>query len=142
MKCKIIGLRVCLLVVFCCLSWFAVAQTNDNDKRLLLGEWVWEETSTVENGQMVTFDLYNDYYKLYAEVEVKENTVFLKNRDEKAYEVKYEVDGNYLGIDLPSGKSYIAEWAILDDKLYLEFSDSQSSNVSKKGNLLVTYKRK
>ena len=86
--------------------------------------------------------LINDYYKFYAEIEVKENVALLKNSDEKTQEIKYEVDGNYLGFDLPSGESYIAEWTIIEDKLYMEFSVFHPNDTLKKVNLLIVYKRK
>lgn len=145
MEFKNIRSRTCLLFVFFCLSWFAVAQTNKNDndrKRLLLGEWIWEEASIADDEWPIIFDFNNDYYKFYADIDVKENTVFLRDSDERAQEVKYEVDGNYLGIDLLTGESLIAEWVILEDKLYLEFSVSHPFNASKKVNLLVIYKRR
>lgn len=127
-----------------------MAQVKENDKKLLLGEWVWIEASIDDDKHSQTIDLYNDSYKFYPEIKVAENTVFLKEADEetrkvideKTKEVKYEVDGNYLGVDLPSGGSYIAEWAILEDKLYMEFSSTHLQDVSKKINLLVVYKRK
>jgi hypothetical protein len=131
-----------LLIIFFSISLFSIAQTKENDKSLLLGEWIWEGASIAEGKRPVTFDLYNDYYTFYSEIEVAENTVVLKEEDEKTLEVKYEVDGNYVGIELPSGKSFIAEWVIIEDKLYLEFSVSGLDNTSKKENLLVVYKRK
>jgi len=142
MEFKNIRSKVQLLIIFFSMSLFSIAQTKENDKNLLLGEWVWEEASLTDDKQPISFDFYNDYYKFYAEIEVKENEVFLKNSDEKTQEVKYEVDENYLGFDLPSRESYIAEWAILDDKLYMEFSISSPDNTLKKVNLLIIYKRK
>ena len=134
--------KTLLLIIFFSISLFSIAQTKENDKSLLLGEWVWENASIIDNKQPISFDFYNDYYKFYEEVEIKENEVFLKNSDEKTQDAKYEVDGNYLGFDLPSGESYIAEWVILEDKLYMEFSIPSLDNVLKKVNLLVIYKRK
>ncbi|MDR1707583.1 hypothetical protein [Dysgonomonas sp.] len=142
MELKNIYSKSLLLIIFFSMSLFSIAQTKENDKNLLLGEWVWEEASIADDKQLISFDFYNDYYKFYAEIEVKENEVFLKNSDEKTQEVKYEVDGNYLGFDLPSRESYIAEWTILDDKLYMEFSISSPDNTLKKVNLLIIYKRK
>lgn len=142
MELKNIYSKSLLLIIFFSMSLFSIAQTKENDKNLLLGEWVWEEASIADGKQLISFDFYNDYYKFYAEIEVKENEVFLKNSDEKTQEVKYEVDGNYLGFDLPSRESYIAEWTILDDKLYMEFSISSPDNTLKKVNLLIIYKRK
>ncbi|MBS5978501.1 MAG: hypothetical protein KIB51_02005 [Dysgonomonas mossii] len=142
MELKNIYSKSLLLIIFFSMSLFSIAQTKENDKNLLLGEWVWEEASIADGKQLISFDFYNDYYKFYAEIEVKENVVFLKNSDERTQEVKYEVDGNYLGFDLPSRESYIAEWTILDDKLYMEFSISSPDNTLKKVNLLIIYKRK
>lgn len=130
------------MIIFFSISLFSIAQTKENDKSLLLGEWFWQEASIADDKQPISFDFYNDYYKFYAEIEVKNNVVFLKNNDEKTQNVKYEVDGDYLGFDLPTGKSYIAEWVILEDKLYIEFSIPSLDNVLKKVNLLVIYKRK
>ena len=140
MEFKIIRLRACLLLIFCSLSWFAVAQTND--KELLLGEWVWENALIDDSKRPMAFDLHNSYYKFYGEVEIKNNTVFLKNSEEKTQEVKYETNENYLGLDLPSGESFIAEWAIIEDKLYLEFSSNDIYDLSKKVDVLLVYKRK
>lgn len=142
MEFKSIRSKIQLLVIFFCMSLFSMAQTKENDKKLLLGEWVWIEASIDDDKHPITFDLYNDYYKFYEELEVKGNMVFLKNSDEKTQEVKYEVNGNYLGVDLPSGESLIAEWAIIEDKLYLEFGNTHPYDRSKKINLLVVYKRK
>ncbi len=147
MESKNIRSKVLLLIIFFSISLFSIAQIKENDKSLLLGEWVWENASIVDNKQPISFDFYNDYYKFYEEVEIKENVAFLKNNDEKTQNVKYEVDGDYLGFDLPSGKSYIAEWTIFEDKLYMEFiymefNSPYPSDESRKGSLLVIYKRK
>lgn len=142
MEFKNIRSKVQLLIIFFSISLFSIAQTKENDKKLLLGEWVWEEASIADDKEPMGLDLYNDYYKFYAEAEVKENVIFLKNREEKTHEAKYETDGNYLGVDLLSGEAYIAEWAILEDKLYLEFNTLHPYDLSKKVSLLVVYKRK
>lgn len=141
MKLNIIRSRVCLLLVFCSLSWFAVAQTNDDGKKLLLGEWVWEEASLPGKEYAIHLDLNNNHIKFYSEIEIKGDAIFLKE-DEKKLEVKYEVDGNYLGYDLPSGESFIAEWVIIEDMLYLEFTGNDLYDASKKVNVLLVYKRK
>ncbi len=142
MESKNIRSKVLLLIIFFSISLFSIAQTKENDKASLLGEWTWEEASIADDKQPITFDLYNPYCKFYAEIEVKENVVFLKNDGEETQEIKYEVDGNYLGFDLPSGESYIAEWTIFEDKLYMEFNSPYPSDESRKGSLLVIYKRK
>lgn len=141
MKFKNIRSKVQLLIIFLSMSLFSIAQTKENDKALLLGEWVWENAVIEDDKNSISFDLYNDYYKFYAEVEIKENVAFLKNSDEETQEIKYEADGNYLGFDLPSGESYIVEWTIFEDKLYMEFS-VYHPNTLKKVNLLIIYKRK
>ncbi len=142
MESKNIRSKVLLLIIFFSISLFSIAQTKENDKASLLGEWTWEEASIADDKQPITFDLYNPYCKFYAEIEVKENVALLKNSDEKTQEIKYEVDGNYLGFDLPSGESYIAEWTIIEDKLYMEFSVFHPNDTLKKVNLLIVYKRK
>lgn len=142
MEFKIIRSRVCLLVFFCCLSGLAIAQTNkNNDKKLLLGEWLWDETTIPDDKWPISLDLGNDYFRFYDEVDISENTVLLKD-PEKDENVKYEINGNYLGLDLPSGESFIAEWAILEDKLYLEFDSFHPYDASKKVKVLLVYRKK
>lgn len=143
MKFKNICSRICLLLIFCSLSWFVTAQTNNgNNKELLLGEWVWEEASipghTYDN--ILQLDLNNSHIKFYSGMQVKGDAILLID-DEKNLEVKYEVDGNFLGFDLPSGESFVAEWAIIEDMLYLEFTGNDLYDASKKVKVLLVYKR-
>lgn len=144
MELSIIRLKVCLLFVFCSLSWFAVAQTsNDNDKELLLGKWINEEGNVFDTERTIYLDPGNSYIEFYAEIEVKKDSMLLKNKTtyEETQKVKYEVDGNYLGFDLPSGETFITEWAIFEDKLYLEFSTYHPFGAPRKVNVLLVYRR-
>ncbi|MBB4035322.1 hypothetical protein GGR21_001211 [Dysgonomonas hofstadii] len=141
MESKIIRLRVCLLLAVCSLSWFAIAQTTKNDIKSLQGEWVWEEASIPCNESRIHFDLINSYMKFYAEIEVKEETVLFKDEDQTK-SVEYVVDGDYLAFELSSGKLFITEWAILEDKLYLEFTGNDIDDSSKETVVLLVYKRK
>ncbi len=141
MESKNIRSKVLLLIIFFSISLFSIAQTKENDKSLLLGEWIWQEASIADDKQPMGFDLDNAYYKFYAKINAKEAIAILKDSEEKIQEIKYEFNGNYLGIELPTGESYIAEWAILEDKLYMEFSVFHPYDTSRKVNLLLVYKK-
>lgn len=142
MELKNIYSKALLLILFFSMSLFSIAQTKENDKSLLLGEWLWEEASIADDKQPMGFDPNNAYYKFYTEINAKEATAILKDSEEIIQEIKYEVNGNFLGFSLSSGESYIAEWVILGDKLYLEFSVFHPYDTSRKVKLLVVYKRK
>lgn len=142
MEFKNIRSKVQLLIIFFSISLFSIAQTKENDKSLLLGEWLWEEASIADDKQPMGFDPDNAYYKFYTEINAKEATAILKDSEEKIQEIKYEVNGNFLGFSFSSGESFIAEWAILEDKLYMEFSVFHPYDALRKVKLLVVYKRK
>lgn len=140
MEFKNIRSRIYLLFVFFCLSWFAVAQiTEMKDIQQLQGKWELEDVLIEDMGHTIHVDYASDYGQFYPEIEVKENMVYLKENKEKVHEVKYEVDGNYLGLDLPPGESLIAEWVILEDKLYLEFDRFHPDDTSKRVKVLLVY---
>ena len=141
MKVKIIHIKICLLFILCWLSWFAAAQIKDNNKKLLLGEWIWEDASMPSGERKIHFDFENSYMKFYSEIKIDGDTIFLKD-NEKTQKVRLEVEKNFLGFDLPSGETFIAEWAIIGDKLYLEFSNNDIYEASKKVNVLLIYRRK
>lgn len=143
MRSKSICSRVCLLIIFCSLSWLAVAQTSKNyDKKMLLGQWLWDETTILDDEYPMSFDLNNDYFKFYDEIDISENnTVVLKDL-ETDLRVKYDVNENYLGFELPSGESFIGEWAILQNKLYVEFDSFHPYNPSKKVKVLIVYRKR
>jgi len=141
MEIKYIRLKAYLFFIFCSLSFAAMAQTNKDNTELLQGEWVFEDASIPGTEYRIHLDLDNSYIKLYTEIEVKGDTVFLKD-DEETQKMKYEIDGNYLGIEFSSGKAFIAEWVIFEDKLYLEFSGNDIYDASKKVDVLLVYKRK
>lgn len=132
-----------LFLIFCCLPCFAMAQANKNadDRELLFGTWIWEEASIADPNAPISFDLVNDYIKFYDEIEIENDSVSLTD-SEGTVEVKYEVDGNYLGIDLPLEESIIAEWAVLDNKLYMEFDSEHPYDISKKVKVLLVYRKK
>ena len=142
MEFKIICPRVCLLIIFFCLSWTAVAQTKDNnDKKLLLGEWLWDETTIADDKWPISLDLGNDYIRFYDEIEIGEEIVLIKDVEEPQ-KLKYEINGNYVGLNLPSGESFIAEWTIFKDKLYLEFDSFHPYDTSKEVKVLLVYRKK
>lgn len=134
--------KTCILLIFCCMSIFSIGQTADKKGiEQLQGEWEFAN-ATIEDAEWpILFDLYNDYYRFYPEIEVKEDIVLLKDGDE-VQKAKYEVNGNFLGVDLPSGESFIAEWIILEGKLYLEFDGFHPYYNSKEVKVLLTYSQK
>lgn len=141
MEFKNICSKACFLFISFCLSLAAMSQVSEKeDKNLLLGKWLFQDASISDLTDPIYFDLDNDYYKLYAEIEVKEDMVLLKD-SELTRKVKYEVDGEFIGIYLPLGEFFIAEWAILDNKLYLEFDSFHPYDASKKVKVLLVYKR-
>lgn len=145
MKVNTIQLKIFLLFIFCCLSWFAIAQANvddaDKNLKLLEGEWKWEAASIPVNEYETSFDFNNDYIKFYSEIEIKGEIVLIKD-DEKIEISRCDFAGSFIGFDLPSGESIIAEWAIIDDELYLEYKTKDAFNTSKKMSVLLLYKRK
>lgn len=146
MEFKNIRSKVQLLIIFFSISLFSIAQIKENDKSLLLGEWVNEEVSIYDAGNTIYLDPGNSYIKTYAQINIKKDTIVLLNTIlsglEEIQKVKYETEGNYLGFDLPSGESFIAEWIIIEDKLYLEFNTFYSPSSSGKVDVLLVYKRK
>lgn len=141
MELRIKYLKTYLLLAFCSLSWFAVAQTKNDDINLFQGEWVFEDASIPGDEYRIHIDLDNGYMKFYPEVEVTEGTVLLKD-DNETKSVEFAVDGNYLALEFSSGELFIAEWAILEDKLYLEFKGKHINVSSKDTIFLLVYKRK
>ena len=139
MEPKNICSKAYLLIIFFSISLFSVAQTKENNKNLLQGKWVLENVCVDDTGRTLYIDSSSNYGEFYSGIEIKENTIYLEKDEIKNQEVKYEVDGNFLGFDLSSGQSFIAEWAVLDDKLYLEFSSSDPYNTSKKIKILLIY---
>lgn len=122
-------------------SFSVFAQTKSDDKKLLLGEWTFETAVVNYPGHTTYFDIQNYYIDLYQEIKIDVNTLsFLY--DEKIHTVKYEIEGNYLGFEISSEKTFIAEWAIVGDKLYMEKSIKDPSDQSKDVLVLITYKRK
>jgi len=144
MKIENIHLRAYLLIVFYCgLSLFATAQTNKDNKdtESLHGKWTYEDAYTVDTKETIHLDVDNGYMKFYANIEMKEGDVFLTD-DHSTLQAKYEVDGDFLGIEFPSGKTLIAEWAILEDELYMEVSTGDDIYYSsEKMKVILVYKR-
>ncbi|MBB4035323.1 hypothetical protein GGR21_001212 [Dysgonomonas hofstadii] len=145
MKVNTIRLKVFLLFIFSCLSWFAIGRANidDTDKnlKLLQGEWRWEAASIPVNEYETSFDFDNDYIKFYSEIEIKGKVLLVKDNDQIQVS-RCDLAGSFLGFDLPSGESIIAEWTIIDDELYLEYKTKDIFNASKKMSVLLLYKRK
>lgn len=139
MESKNICSKAHLLIIFFSISLFAVAQTKENNKDLLQGKWVLENVCIEEAGRTLYIDSSSSYGEFYSGIEIKESTICLEKDGIKNQEVKYEVDGNFLGFDLSSGQSFIAEWAVLDDKLYLEFGSSHPDKTSKEIKILLIY---
>lgn len=141
MKLNIIHSRICLLFIFCCLSWFAVAQANDDEKKLLLGKWVFEDASIPVNEYETSFALNNKYIKFYSEIEINSKELLIKDK-KKVHKSKYEIAGNFLHFDLPSGESIVADWDIIEGELYLEYKTKDIFDASKEMSVLLLYKRK
>jgi|GEM_PF-5395229 len=139
MKLKNIRSKAHLLIIFFSISLSSVAQTKENNKNSLQGKWVLENVCVDDAGRTLYIDSSSSYGEFYSGIEIKENIICLKEDETKNQEVKYEVDGNFLGFDLSSGQSFIAEWAVLDDKLYMEFNSSNPYNTSKEIKILLIY---
>lgn len=136
-------LKAYLLFMLFSLSLFTFGQTRNDDKKLLQGKWVFEDASTHNLNRAMSFDLYNSYIEIYPEIEITQDTILLiDNEYEKFHKVKYEVNGNYLGFDFSSGKTFITEWAIFEDKLHMEQTIADPDGGSKDVTVLLTYKRK
>lgn len=140
-----IQLRILLLSIFCTLSWFAIARmgTNDTDKNVtsLQGKWKWEAASIPVNEYETSFAFNNKYIKFYSEIEINAEALLIKDK-KKVHKSKYEVAENFLHFDLPTGESIVADWAIIDGELYLEYKTKDIFDASKEMSVLLLYKRK
>jgi len=142
MEFKNIRFRACILFVFCSISSFAVAQTQIDDLELLQGEWTNEGASVFDTERTISLDPGNSFMEIYAEIEIIGDTILLRDHLGEVQKAKYEVNGNYLGFDLHLRESFITEWAIFEDKLYLEFNTFHPFGAPRKVNALLVYKRK
>jgi len=141
---KNIRLSAYLLIVFCfSQALFAASPTKGvhNNMKLLKGKWALEYVYILEKDGMVHFDPDNGRIKFFTEMDVRFDTAILTNNKD-TQKVKYEVEANYLGANFTSGKTIIAEWGILEDELFLEFTTDDKSNAAKKMRFLLIYKRK
>lgn len=145
MKVNTIQLKIFLLFIFCSLSLFAIGQANidntDKNPKLLQGAWKWEAASIPVNEYETSFDFNNDYIKFYSEIEIKGEVLLIKD-DDKIEASRCDLVGSFLGFDFPSGESVVAEWAIIEDELYLEYKTKDIFDASKKMSVLLLYKRK
>lgn len=153
MKSKNILTKTCLLFIFCCISVYTLAQTNDsNNKELLLGKWVIEkescDASLLCSEGNISIGLDNVLsINIFSEIEIKQDIMSLLSNDGKTQDVKYKVNGNYINLDMPSKESII-EWVIVEDKLYIEYNIISSFNSKGKMDdsakivILSVYKRR
>jgi len=117
------------------------AKDDYNSIKLLQGKWAFEDAYTVETDEIVHFDPDNGFVKFYTELDIRFDTAILKV-DNVIQKVKYEVEGNSMGAYFSSGKTFFAEWGILRDELYLEFTIDDINDTSEKMRIIVVYKRK
>lgn len=143
MESKNICSRVCLVLIFCSLSWFATAQTNkDNNKDLLLGEWVLEEASVHETNDIASVNIDSIDIEFHREIEIRSDELSF-NYKGVSQKNKYEVTGDWIYLNFAT-ISFYAEWAILNNKLYIEWAQDIpiSDNENKTMVVLLIYKRK
>ncbi|MFV0537045.1 MAG: hypothetical protein ACK5M3_06675 [Dysgonomonas sp.] len=143
MEFKNIQSKIQLLIIFLSMSLFSIAQTKENDKKLLLGKWELENISIHEANDttLVNIDKYNILFHREIEIQSKE---FVFKYKGLILRKEYKVMGNLMNLDFSAG-SFHAEWAIFKNKLYIEWAEDvvdTSNDEDKTLVILLSYKRK
>lgn len=117
---RIIRLKTFLLLIFLTLSSIVFSQGKTDDRKLLLGKWVFEDVIPSENVDSVQMELINSYLKPGLEIIMRQESMTFRNNT-SSEKGEYVLNGHFLYFNI-NGNSIGYEWGIMDNKLYLEGS--------------------
>lgn len=151
MKCRVMYLRIYLLLLLSYISLSIAAQDRDNDIQLLQGKWELEiescEASLHSKDGIMALGIDNiSAIELYQTIEIMQNLIILYAYDESHQEVSYRVEEDVLSIGLPS-EDLVVDWEVREDKLYLKrsmltpFNNTGKIDESGKTTVLFVYKK-
>ncbi|GEM_PF-6084221 len=117
---RIIRLKTFLLLIFLTLSSIVFSQGKTDDRKLLLGKWVFEDVIPSENVDSVQMELINSSLKPGLEIIMRQEGMTFRNNT-NSEKGKYILNEDILYFNINSN-SIGYEWGIMDNKLYLEGS--------------------
>lgn len=139
---RIIRLKIFLLLLFLNFSLIVFSQTKMENQKFLLGRWMLEDVIPSDDiSSMHTVEI-DSCLKPCSEIIIRQEGMTFRYNNTDSEKGKYILKGNVLFFNINS-KSIGYEWAISDNKLYLEGSQDITDDDGKQLTLVAifVYKR-